>query len=287
MNPCPSSPTRFSAGDLAPVEQQLAHRRGAPAHLLLELAELEPRPSPSRRRTPRCPFGPSSPVRAITRYISASPAVGDEPLRPGQAPAAVVRPLGPRPQRRRVRPAGGLRQRVGARATRRESSRGRYRAFRSSEPNSWIPNARQVVHRQRHRQRQGARSRSPPAPPGTSGRTARRPRALVVRDAGQAHLAQLAEQLAGELAALLVPAAAGRDPLVGERRARRRPRSRWSSERPKSRSTAPERSTSRSGRFAAAREGRPPRPGILSDHAPVQLAHAAGRGGRARPTAGP
>ena len=199
-------------GDLAPIEQQLAHRRGLPPHLVLELAEVEP--GPALLHDERGDSGGR--VVAGPRHHEIDlglPAVRDEPFAAAQA-VTTVHALAPGLQRRGVRPALGLRECVRAEPLPREHPR-QVPLLQVVGSELVDPERAQVMNGDADGERQvGARDLLDDREVREEGLPAAA-EALFVGDPGQAHLAELAEQLAWELLLLFVGGRGGCGAVLG------------------------------------------------------------------------
>ena len=219
MKPLPLLPHQVPRRHVATVEEQLAHRRRPPAHLPLELAEVESVPAllhDERRDAARAGV-PGPRHHQVGVGVAA---VRDETLRAGEPPPA-VHGFRPRPQRRRVRPARRLRQRVGAEPLARQHAR-QIPLLQVLRAEPVDPGGSQVVNGDGHGERQGARSRSPPAPPGTSSSPGRLRRSARRTGCRRPHVPQVVEEVGGELAAPR-PARAPRARCAPARTRARRP----------------------------------------------------------------
>ena len=130
--------------------------------------------------------------------------MGDEPLGAAQDVAVAVA-VGPAPEGGRVGAARGLGERVGAQPRPREQA-SEVALLQLLRPVVVDAERRQVV--DRHPERQGEEPGSELFEHREVGerRLPAAAESLLVRDAAQAHLAQLLEELPGELVALLEPA---------------------------------------------------------------------------------
>src|SRR5438105_2218912 len=128
--------------------------------------------------------------------------MGDEALGPGQAVARAAL-LGARPEGRRVRTARRLGERIRAQPLAGEEA-GKVRGLEVLGAELVYAEGRQMMDGQRHGQREEPGGELLQNDQVDEGRLAASAEALLVEDAGEAHLPELPEQLPGKLLLLLV-----------------------------------------------------------------------------------